>query len=356
VRISTQALYSVKMLSALLDELINTMDAAQMLSSRSSRSGRRSQKHSARDIFRTTAYKDMSAAIVQTVASVPDFVKLVLFIDDEEQRGELLSTTLMKHVLLSRYSVGPWLTGMLQSHDKRASGLALEYLHLISAISLNDDGSEQDHIMRRQKNDHEVKLRSEFYQQASLIEDFVPSLLSLGDEKVEEAATTDVVQQVLDRIISRPFAVTVVFCDAIFLALLIFGYRGAVNGLVLGASASTVLACIQVSNTGIFYFMVREIGKIISLSMVTRKARTYFVSFWNLVDLSTVALVLASTLAIRSKMGGLRGLCAVTTGFMWLRVLSYLKGINMQLATFVLAILQVRSVLQFSYVSKRLGI
>jgi hypothetical protein len=27
---------------------------------------------------------------------------------------------------------------------------------------------------------------------------------------------------------------------------------------------------------------------------------------------------------------------------MWLRVLSYLKGINMQLATFVLAILQVR--------------
>lgn len=37
----------------------------------------------------------------------------------------------------------------------------------------------------------------------------------------------------------------------------------------------------------------------------------------------------------------LRGLLAVTTGFLWLRVLNFLKAINMQLATFVLAILQI---------------
>lgn len=37
----------------------------------------------------------------------------------------------------------------------------------------------------------------------------------------------------------------------------------------------------------------------------------------------------------------LRFLYAITTGFLWLRVLSFLKAINMQLATFVLAILQV---------------
>jgi hypothetical protein len=40
--------------------------------------------------------------------------------------------------------------------------------------------------------------------------------------------------------------------------------------------------------------------------------------------------------------GYLRILFAITTGFLWLRVLSFLKAINMQLATFVLAILQVR--------------
>jgi len=78
--------------------------------------------------------------------------------------------------------------------------------------------------------------------------------------------------------------------------------------------------------------------------MITRRARIYFFSFWNLTDLLSTILSLVSVIAIRRTMGspGLRNLCAVTTGFLWLRVLSFLKGINMQLATFVLAILQVR--------------
>lgn len=37
----------------------------------------------------------------------------------------------------------------------------------------------------------------------------------------------------------------------------------------------------------------------------------------------------------------LRGLLATTTGLLWLRVLSLLKSINSQLATFVLAIFQI---------------
>jgi hypothetical protein len=37
----------------------------------------------------------------------------------------------------------------------------------------------------------------------------------------------------------------------------------------------------------------------------------------------------------------LRGLLAVTTGFLWLRVLSFLKAVNIQLATFILAIITI---------------
>ena len=44
----------------------------------------------------------------------------------------------------------------------------------------------------------------------------------------------------------------------------------------------------------------------------------------------------------------LRGLLATTTGLLWLRVLSLLKSINSQLATFVLAIIQIsRDILMF---------
>ena len=40
-------------------------------------------------------------------------------------------------------------------------------------------------------------------------------------------------------------------------------------------------------------------------------------------------------------MDPLRGVLALTTGLLWLRVLSLLKSINSQLATFVLAIFQI---------------
>lgn len=340
VRMSLHALYSLQMLSSLLDVMIELTNAATCQPRRRFKS----RKRNLQDDLRTTTLNDMRDALVQTVASIPDFVKLILIIDDDEQREEILGMTLMKYVLIHKASVGTWLTGMLQSKSRVVSDISIHYLHLVSTLTIVEDNEvDQNPILLSTKMQEEARLRDEFYQEASRLEDFVPSLLSMGDEQIEEAATTKVVQQVLDRIISRPFAVTVVFCDAIFLALFIFGFRGAVNRAVLGGSASAILTYIHLANTGIFYFLIRETGKGISLCMVTRKARTYFVSFWNLIDLGTIVLGLVSTVAMRSQsFNGLRNLCAVTTGLLWLRVLSYLKGINMQLATFVLAILQVR--------------
>jgi hypothetical protein len=43
----------------------------------------------------------------------------------------------------------------------------------------------------------------------------------------------------------------------------------------------------------------------------------------------------------------LRGLLAVTTGLLWLRVLSFLKAINIQLATFILAIVTITKDIMF---------
>lgn len=97
--------------------------------------------------------------------------------------------------------------------------------------------------------------------------------------------------------------------------------------------------------------IIRELGKGITILERTRVARIYFLSFWNLTDISSICLALTSTICIRNQfkqdeidyanLAQLRGLLAVTTGFLWLRVLSLLKSINMQLATFVLAIFQI---------------
>ena len=383
VRVSSHMLSSLHMLSALLEALDTVSEQLTEKSTRgsiySSRRRSRSRKSSrALDALNNMTVQDISDSIVQTIASVPDLVKTVLFIEDEEQKSHCLGTTLIQRVLTSKYSVGSWLTGMLQSHKKEPAELAVQYLHIVSSSVSIEQQSNANSTTKRTKGRVEAANQEEnddLCQEISRLPDFVPSLLSLGDKQIEEAATTLVVQKVLDQIISRPFVVTVVFCDALFLAILISGYRGAVSGLILGISPNAILRYIYLANVGIFYFVLREIGKAISLvsgrvgvlmcnfsflsrsslkqslpsqcdiqCMITRRARIYFFSFWNLTDLLSTILSLVSVIAIRRTMGspGLRNLCAVTTGFLWLRVLSFLKGINMQLATFVLAILQVR--------------
>ena len=321
------------MLSTLLDLIDDTaVENEHELSKPSHRAHPTKRRRSIEDVLKQHTYQDMRASIVKITASIPDIVKACLSID-----GDLcLNTSLLRSVLLSKHSIGTgrWLTDMLQSQVRSVSDLAINYLQIVSSPTLVDKCNSTVN--------HEASSTEAFYNEMSRIDDFVPSLLSLNENQIEEAATTKVVEEVMDRIISRPFAVTIVFCDGLFLVLMMFGYRRAVNALLLGNSPGIVLKYIYLANIGIFYFVIRELGKAISICTITRRTHVYF-TFWNLIDLVTTILALVSSVAIRGTFTPLRILLAVTTGFMWLRVLSYLKGINMQLATFVLAILQVRS-------------
>ena len=356
VRVSAHMLSSLHMLSALLDALDTISEQLAETGIRETTSSSRRRSKRAVDALNNITIQDISTSIVETVASIPDLVKTILFIGNDEQKNHCIGTTLMQRVLRCKESVGGWLTGMLQSHKKKPSNLAIEYLHIISSSSVANPERESSEIdsringLGRHPPSEEM---NDFCQAISQLPDFVPSLLSLGDRQMEDAATTKVVQKVLDLFISRPFVVTVVFCDALFLSVLIGGYRGAVSGLLLGASPSAVLRYIYLANVGIFYFVIRETGKAISLCMITGRARVYFLSFWNLSDMLSTILSLTSLIIIRSTMespdyGMIRNICTVTTGLLWLRVLSFLKGINIMLATFVLAIIQIsRDILWF---------
>jgi hypothetical protein len=355
VEVTPSILFSMKMLSMLLEFMsdLPSMDIENDASSfvLSAQATRKKRPRSLADGFYHHTNKDMKASIVQSVASIKEFLKYFICIEDLDQRSQCLDTTLMRNVLFSKHSIGTgkWLTDMLQNEEKWVSNLAIDYLRILSNTSIdgNVEAYETDHLKRMTKHCSTLKLcendsrwRDEVYLEISCVQNFVPSLLSLAENQIEEAATTIVVREVLDRIISRPFAVTVVFCDAFFLMLLIVGYRCAIHSVLLGFEQGTVLKYIYLANIGIFYFVIREIGKVIGLGTITRRARVY-VTFWNLIDFLTTFLALISSVAIRCGFTEWRNLFAITTGFMWLRVLSYLKGINMQLATFVLAILQV---------------
>ncbi|KAL7571743.1 hypothetical protein ACA910_002840 [Epithemia clementina (nom. ined.)] len=295
----------------------------------------------------------ISYEIIRKIASIPRLVYAVLLLDDEEQRRFVFSTSMMQSVLASRYSVGGWLTEMLQSREKGIADSGIEYLKIVSETAY-DQSEDNDGSKSYQTNGQGlVKVfdpREEVAEAISNLEGFVPSLLSLRERHVEEAATTQVVQRILDKIMSRRFCITIVFCDALFLATQITGFRLAVNSLVVGGKPGDVLMYVYITNIGLFYFLIRELGKAASLFSITKKARVYISSFWNVTDLLSTILTIASVIAIRrgfnrneveTDISGIRNLLAAATGFMWLRCLSFLKGINMQLATFILAILQI---------------
>lgn len=370
VKLTASAYYAIQIVSAILDSMDakrSTTRVPSFQSPTTSLFSPENGKTTSIEGLKDATADDIRSEIVHSMASIPGLAKTILLIEDEEQRAFVMSTKLVQSILAHPASVGNWLTYMLQSRDQHIVDLAIGYLQLVSkdsfwikALAL----SNQHACPTRDTKQIEIILdqkKADLYNQVSQLDNFVPSLLSLGGKFVEEAATTTLVRRVLDGIIARPFCVTFVFCDALFLAVMIVGFRMAVYRLIMHEPPGNILRYVYISNMGIFYFVVRELGKFVSLSMVTHRARFYFLSFWNATDLLATVLALASTVSIRFHFSEqlaiegedlveeyLRYLLTVTTGFLWLRVLSFLKGINMQLATFVLAILQIsRDVLWF---------
>ena len=205
----------------------------------------------------------ISVEIIRKIASIPRLLDVVLLLDDDNQRNYILSSTIMKCVLASRHSIGDWLTKMLQSREKWVIDRGVEYLHIVSntAYSGDDQVSHRRSLENDWYDQKAVDPREELAAAISNLDGFVPSLVSLNERHVEEAATTQVVQLVLDKTMSRPFCVTIVFSDALFLATLITGFRLAVNSLVVGKNPRDVLLYIYIADIGLFYFLIRELGK-----------------------------------------------------------------------------------------------
>lgn len=355
---SPHARFCIEMLSLIVDKLELLPKKASsnsvVIQRGSNLDLRKKKKHQARQGVQSL--KDMhgpselSSMVVEHIASIPHLLETVLSIADESDMEYVLSTSIMRRVLLDKHSVGTWLTTMLQNPHRQMALRAVEYLHAVSRLCSCNDSKDKKLLGRSYPITRTLECE-DLIDEVSRLPDFIPSLLMLGDRGIEEVSTTLVVSQVLDRMVSRPFVATVVLCDAIFLITMIVGFRAAVNQMILGEPLETVLAWIYVANIGIFYFIIGEIGKAVSLFLISKQSRKYFLSFWELIDVLSVLFALTSSVAMRWQFSildngfedanGLRGLLAVTTGLLWLRALGFLKAINRQLATFVLAIIQI---------------
>ena len=342
-RLSSHSQLTLVILSAIVDRLDEDAKAElRSISIRSIDTG-------ASGLHGTSRAALIRCRLVERIASVPNLIKTLLLLESDEERGRVFELTIVRAVMLSKRAMGPWFTYMLRSDTRIVSHRAIAYLSLLSNVSSEFNQQQLSHRGRA----HLAYKPDEVRKAVLGLDDFVPSLVGLDEAAIEQAATTPIVQKVLDTMITRPFAVSVIFFDCLFLLCLIFSFRKCADGFVEGESPVTVMKWIYVANANIFYFIIRELGKAISLSLISARGfwSKFVWGFWNVVDVFSILFSLASTIFLRVQFSegfslgdesrAIRWCLSVATGLLWLRALGFLKTVNMQLATFVLATVQI---------------
>ena len=342
-RLSSHVQLTLIILSAIIEKLDE--DAKAELRSISIRSN---------DAGPSTLYGASRAAMIYTrlverIASIPNLMKTLLLIEEEEERTRVFDLPIIRSIMLSKRAMGPWFTHMLRSDARIVTHRAVEYLGLLSSVSASFNQQQLAH----RGSAYLTSTSNEIREAVLGLDDFVPSLVGLDEAAIEQAATTPIVRSVLDTMIARQFAVSVMFFDCLFLLCLIFSFRKCADGFVEGESPVTVIKWIYVANSTIFYFIIRELGKAVSLSLMSARGfwSRVFWGFWNVVDIFSILFSLASTIFLRVQFSedvslgeesrAIRWCLSVATGLLWLRALGFLKTINMHLATFVLATVQI---------------
>ena len=235
-KITPHARFCLRMLSLILEELDKLVDPF--------KNG--GVDHYMRFSQEICSPSDICARVVEKIASIPNLIEVIFFINNEIDLEFSLSTKIIRRVLIHKNSVGSWLTTMLQSPQLQISQRAIDYLHIVSSLC-SSKRNEQKRF-GGQLHSENVK-HDDFIDEVARLSDLIPSLLALGDEVIEEVSTTLIIKKVLDKMIARPFVATVVLCDAIFLILMIVGFRAAVNGMILGNDLDSILKWIYVVRT-----------------------------------------------------------------------------------------------------------
>ncbi len=243
-KFTPHARFCLRMLSTILDEFEKFTEGFKTMGM-----NQQMEKHSRaikgiQQLENVTGPLDLCGRVIEKIASIPYLLEVIFSINNESDLEFVLSTKIIKKVLIDKHSVGPWLTNMLQSPQSHISKRAIEYIEKVSTLCSGKQSDEKKDGTEESKA--ESANHEDLIEEVSRLHDFIPSLLALEEKVVEEVSTTLIVKEVMDRIIAQPFVATVVFCDAIFLFLMIVGFRAAVNGMIMGGQLDNVLRWIYV--------------------------------------------------------------------------------------------------------------
>lgn len=338
----------------------------------------------------TTRITELSHDFTSKISSIKYLVKSILLIHNTSMKKHILAYPIVKRILLSENSAGSWLVYMFkQTKDPILREKAVEYLNMVSKMTPQEYycvnkshklSSGDVAYFQAQKNalfcavgklngflpiilgSNKLSTVPKNFVNAGgkkgddyakrLIASSLPSFRSSGPTLLEIFShNSSFINTVLDEIIQTPFVVWIFLFDALFLFLMLLGLRLYVHAshdhitlkesdqLILSPSFFTTL----ISSC---YLTIREIGTISYLygNYSWRKVASHFSSLWNVIDFTTMFVVIGSIIAaeIDRKFSShdfistpvLTGL-SFATASCWIKVISFLRKMNLNFSTLI---------------------
>jgi hypothetical protein len=278
----------------------------------------------------------------ERIASIHHFIFTLLSIEDEMVRDRIFESSIVKRVMVRKQSLGNWLSIMLQ--DER-SGRAIDYLSRVSDVL----AQETKYVLTTKDKKRLDQRTNELCDAFGELESVFPSMLALPPSAMEEISTLPFMAKVLDRLMSTPFMAVQLFVDTFLTALLIFCFRRSVDGYLLGQNEVIILRWIYAVNACVFYLLIRELAKAVSIVVISKNTRFLKSQILGLtINIISLFVLVSCVLTIRITVpmsddvsSAVRARFAFTSGLLWIRLLTVMKSINIKLATFVMAIVQI---------------
>jgi hypothetical protein len=168
--------------------------------------------------------------LVDVVAAVPNILKTVFLIDDDESRKHILETRLLQEVMLHEASIGKWLVYMITSDDDIAQDRAVLYLQSMTVLEalVNSDSrttfSSRTSNAFSSSNHNFLERQNKVYCKAASLPGIIPAFMQFNTKNFTKCSTTSIVQFILDQKLFQPSTVAVILLDIFFLTLAVVLY------------------------------------------------------------------------------------------------------------------------------------
>ncbi|KAI2499211.1 hypothetical protein MHU86_15252 [Fragilaria crotonensis] len=285
---------------------------------------------------------------VNIATHVPHLLPRLLLLEPEQERHRIFNLPLIRRLLLEPLVTGPWLVSMVRHNGLVSRRRAVDYLLLLSDCSIDHFYPGGNVIVELDDSDEMTELGKAFRKSQSQVfkalgdmgGELILSLAVVDDKELCRATSGSALWYILHQGLMRPFVIGIVFIDFVLHITLMLSFRSdvMVSGDLGGLSAipSAVVTAITT------FFVARKVSVGMALWSISRSVfKAHILDFWNLFDLLSIALVLSINSVNRGAGFSNPSLNAFVLGLLWLKVLSFLRAVNMQMATFILSLVRI---------------